>query len=60
MNKFGTREMRPLIDGLRARAHVLKALASPQPDELEQWLVDAADSLEAAHGYFSAVEGALA
>lgn len=55
MNKFGTKEMRPLIDKLREAA-------GEEGRTPEEWamLTDAADTLEAGDGYFMAVEGALA
>lgn len=61
MNKFGTSEMRPLIDGLRKRAKaVYLAAEASVADDIAQALTDAADSLEAADRYHGTVEGALA
>lgn len=60
MNKFGTPQMRELIDGLRKRADAVHVACDDiVAADLSPALNDAADSLEAAHRYFMAVECAL-
>ncbi len=56
MNRFGTHDMRRLIEGLRHRALAADDRAA---GDLAPLLTDAADSLEAADSYYRSVEGAL-
>lgn len=60
MNKFGSSQMRPLIDGLRKRASaVYLATDEVVAKDLAEALNDAADSLEAADSYYLSVEAAM-
>lgn len=60
MNKFGTKELQPLIDKLRkGSSAIYLATEEIVADDISAMLKDAADSLEAAQNYYGAVESAM-
>lgn len=60
MNKFGQKEMPELIAKLRkASSAIYIAVEEPVAKDISAMLTDAADTLQAADGYYMSVESAL-
>ena len=60
MNKFGTRDMQRLIDRIRREALALRESDETGSENcMVGMLIDAADTLDAAHRYYGSVESAL-